>query len=539
MKEDNNSHAIMEHFKIFSEISREKKTGSLYVKSDDILRILYFSDGEVAFAHSNKKGERLVDIILESNILSKDYINDALEDIKPGKSVGKVLVEKGYLTPLQLSEIQEKQQKKIFFSLLLKGKGKFKFFEEDIPHNITPINLDVFLLIKKGLYSTENRKIVMFTIGNLNTSFDITKKQSKYIMDEEKNVLKLIEKNSIPEVINKSPYGEFRTLKIIAFLKLLNIITPKSETENKQTKKETDEQKEKDTFEPIVSEDKIEIDLSAGFFDEQPSESPEHYNISTPEDENKQSEPIENKNKKNEIKDKKNKIYNPFSNKSQSNEEEIKNHFKNDKSFLFKKIFLIGGFILLIIIIAGIFYLLKTSKNFNLFETENKKNTTELVKKKNVKIPEKKIIPEKKQEKDSITKSKPKVNNKKQTTKSEKEFVNMENLIPDYLDLIKDGKYYEASQKYREKIIKYSSYYSILVEIDCKIASVKTAFQKSNFDKNMFIVPRKVANRTCFAVLWGIYSNKEKAKKYIISLPIFFRKQTHSPKVILLEEYVQ
>ena len=117
MESLNNNTIILNNYKVILSLEKNQKTGSLYIKKGDILRILYFNKGKFAYAHSNYKGEKLLDIISSSGILSDDFINDVIANIKPGESLGKIFVQKGYLTPMQLTTILENSKRKYFIPL--------------------------------------------------------------------------------------------------------------------------------------------------------------------------------------------------------------------------------------------------------------------------------------------------------------------------------------------------------------------------------------------------------------------------------------
>ena len=53
----------------------------------------------------------------------------------------------------------------------------------------------------------------------------------------------------------------------------------------------------------------------------------------------------------------------------------------------------------------------------------------------------------------------------------------------------------------------------------------------------MFILPAKIGDRSCFAVLWGNYRTLKEAKAARTSVPPFFTSQT-SPRIVALSRYL-
>ena len=89
--------------RLFLQVHRHKPTGNLYLKEGSLLRIFYFSKGRYAYGQSNIAGEKLAELIREEKALPEELLQDALSQQAAGEYLGRILLQKGYLTPLQLS----------------------------------------------------------------------------------------------------------------------------------------------------------------------------------------------------------------------------------------------------------------------------------------------------------------------------------------------------------------------------------------------------------------------------------------------------
>ncbi len=127
----------------------QRKTGILTIKNDDNVRQLYFLNGNIVFARSNRLLQRLDTILLRSGRLTQKDLQAAekIQKEKPNKRFGQILVELGLLTENELEIIIKLQVQKIILDTLhfMDGSYSFKFstipLEEKIKLNISTANL--------------------------------------------------------------------------------------------------------------------------------------------------------------------------------------------------------------------------------------------------------------------------------------------------------------------------------------------------------------------------------------------------------------
>ena len=214
--------------RLFLQVHRHKPTGNLYLKEGSLLRIFYFSKGRYAYGQSNIAGEKLAELIREEKALPEELLQDALSQQAAGEYLGRILLQKGYLTPLQLSGILEKQQKRIFASALESSSGEYKFFNEELPAQMTPLNRDLMEMIKEGIYGCQDRRTVLALVGGLQDRYEVKETEAAYCGERELKVLQLVEeKGVLSEVLQNSFFDDFTTLKIIAFLLTTGVIAPR------------------------------------------------------------------------------------------------------------------------------------------------------------------------------------------------------------------------------------------------------------------------------------------------------------------------
>lgn len=106
-----------------------RKTGALLVKDPRGTRRLFFEQGQYTGAMSAHKDDRLGDVLWREGRISLDQLMIAGESLGPGKRIGRVLVELGYLEPKDLRPALHRQAQHIFEAACLEPEGEALFLE--------------------------------------------------------------------------------------------------------------------------------------------------------------------------------------------------------------------------------------------------------------------------------------------------------------------------------------------------------------------------------------------------------------------------
>lgn len=137
-------------------LTLQKKTGKLVVKYSDVEKTIFFRKGEIVFASSTLKEDRLGESLVRSGKITKQQLDEASLEVKKGKKLGRVLVERGWITPKEMFEGVRKQVQEIIFSLFSLSEGIFYFIEGEVEHdNIIRFNMSTQMLIMEGIRITD------------------------------------------------------------------------------------------------------------------------------------------------------------------------------------------------------------------------------------------------------------------------------------------------------------------------------------------------------------------------------------------------
>ena len=100
------------------------------------------SRGEVVFAASNQRIDRLGHSLVRAGALSLEQLRDAERGYRRGERFGKALVERGLLTPRELWSGLQRQVEEIVRSLFSYRAGLVYFWDGDVqPDNVVRLEL--------------------------------------------------------------------------------------------------------------------------------------------------------------------------------------------------------------------------------------------------------------------------------------------------------------------------------------------------------------------------------------------------------------
>ncbi len=128
------------------------KSGFLSFQDGDHEKSVYLHRGEVVFATSNQSVDRLGESLLRMGAIRMEQLREARRDYSPPGLFGRVLVERGVLTPRELWNGVKAQVEEIVRSLFSYDAGSVLFFEGEVkPDNVVRLSLPTRRLVAEGL----------------------------------------------------------------------------------------------------------------------------------------------------------------------------------------------------------------------------------------------------------------------------------------------------------------------------------------------------------------------------------------------------
>ena len=203
-------------------LSHEKKTGVLQLSDGDNIVKIFVKDGVIVYASSSQREFRLGHLVRIKGIVPAEKVQECLLLAKKkGQSLGKILVEKGYISKQNLKELLQQQAKEILNSVFLWKTGEFDY--KDAPLSVEGklvTQMNTLEIILESSRLTDEWSVITKQINDGNLIFKPSRKSQD--LDEVKldkkewRVLSLMDGiRPVKQVVKDSGLGEFVTYKTI------------------------------------------------------------------------------------------------------------------------------------------------------------------------------------------------------------------------------------------------------------------------------------------------------------------------------------
>lgn len=202
-------------------LGNDQKTGVLTVTCDDEQSKVFFEQGTIVYASASLREARLGYLMRTDGVISAQQLQKCLAMAKEEKvHLGKILVDKGYISIDTLKSYNTKQVETILYNLLFWKKGKFEY--KDARLNLKGMivtQLNPMKLILEASRRIDELSVLKEFIPNDKLVFKMSGKvQSKEeikLNANEWRILSLIDgTRTVRQIIYESGYDEFAVYKI-------------------------------------------------------------------------------------------------------------------------------------------------------------------------------------------------------------------------------------------------------------------------------------------------------------------------------------
>jgi len=146
---------------------REKATG-VWRLGHEPGRTIYFDEGDAVFAQSTHLQDRLTFILVERGKVTQAQMDYALANLRPGLSIGKNLIEMGFITQRDLLEVAKLQVERIICGALATPDQEPAFEPKELDANVVRLPLGTAEVFLSGVLELQNREGLLELLGPLN-----------------------------------------------------------------------------------------------------------------------------------------------------------------------------------------------------------------------------------------------------------------------------------------------------------------------------------------------------------------------------------
>ena len=144
---------------------REKATGVWRV-GQELTRTIYLEMGDIVYAASTHPQDRLTHLLVERRKVTQAQLDYALANLNPGMSVGKNLIEMGFITQRDLLEVARAQVERVVWACLAIQETP-TFDDRPLDATVVRLPFDTSALLLGGVMSLADREAVLDELGPL------------------------------------------------------------------------------------------------------------------------------------------------------------------------------------------------------------------------------------------------------------------------------------------------------------------------------------------------------------------------------------
>lgn len=227
--------------KILTVLNRQRKTGTLLLRTPAFTKKVYLLKGDAIFASSTYEDDRLGEMLIKAGKITLQQYDESVGLLKKtGKRQGAILVELGYITPKDLFWGVKYQVREIIYSMFLLEEAEYEFIEGEIPENeVITLKLSMGNLIYDGVKRIDNwtkvRNELPGTGAILGLSSDpVSLFQDVELAPQDRKLLSAIDGvKTVKEVIDSAWMGSFEGMKVLYVLWSIGVLEEKKKAVQK------------------------------------------------------------------------------------------------------------------------------------------------------------------------------------------------------------------------------------------------------------------------------------------------------------------
>ncbi|MBW2186364.1 MAG: DUF4388 domain-containing protein [Deltaproteobacteria bacterium] len=195
-----------------------RKTGVLYLDLSDGNRQVFFQDGEIIFATSQRFEEDLGEILCELGKLERNVLTAIRSDMEEGATLSQVLVRKNIVAARDLWLATRHQVEAIVYNLFSSQDGGCYFVAQELERDdIVRLSMSTQNLIMEGLRRVDERALYLRRFRSMDALLSYTGKSPANLSDEEKRLVSFVYSVSatVAQLVARSGLSEFDALRIL------------------------------------------------------------------------------------------------------------------------------------------------------------------------------------------------------------------------------------------------------------------------------------------------------------------------------------
>jgi len=157
--------------RLVARLHRDGFEGAVRVALGETTKIVYFKRGEIASAASNADADRLASILILEGRLTSPQLDMAKSRPAPGGSLGKTLIDMGFLSPSELLQGARRQVRQIVDSCCALSSGTYQVEPGPLPPEVTVLGVPTGRLIFDTVMQARDRQWIVREMGSMESVY--------------------------------------------------------------------------------------------------------------------------------------------------------------------------------------------------------------------------------------------------------------------------------------------------------------------------------------------------------------------------------
>ncbi|WLT30091.1 DUF4388 domain-containing protein [Geothrix sp. PMB-07] len=146
---------------------RARATG-LWRLGQELNRTVFMEAGDIVFAASTHPLDRLTHLLVERGKITQAQLDYAMASLNPAMSIGKNLIEMGFITQRDLLDVARAQVERVVWACMANTDQVPVFEEKDLDATTVRLPFDTAAMLLSGVLNLVDRERVLEELGPLN-----------------------------------------------------------------------------------------------------------------------------------------------------------------------------------------------------------------------------------------------------------------------------------------------------------------------------------------------------------------------------------
>ena len=210
---------MMESVVVINFVQNAQMSGNLIFVTGETRKSLYFKDGSVRSASSNRPEDRLGEVLYRYGAISRELLETSLEECRRiRRPLGNHLLDRGLITQTDLYLNVRRQVEEIFYSILIMREGEFYLMQYDPDAVPGPLSLSTQSMLMEGLRRIDEMAHFRerFPKNDMRLVAKAGQGDVQNLGPRERVILNVLRQpRTVTQVISACRFGEFETIKAL------------------------------------------------------------------------------------------------------------------------------------------------------------------------------------------------------------------------------------------------------------------------------------------------------------------------------------